>query len=118
MQYLRNTWYVAMWDDDLSPDQLVSRTICEQPIVFYRRLDGSAPRSSTSAPIASLPLSQGRLCGDEVQCPYHGLRYDSTGTCVENPHGSGRITPALHLSSFTVEVRHSLVWVWIGERAR
>jgi phenylpropionate dioxygenase-like ring-hydroxylating dioxygenase large terminal subunit len=114
MEHLRNTWYVAMWGDDLSADQLVSRMICEQPIVFYRKLDGSVAAIEDQCAHRFAPLSQGRLCGDEVQCPYHGLRYDSNGMCVGNPHGAGRITPALHLSSFTVEVRHTLVWVWIG----
>ena len=89
MEHLRNTWYVAMWDDDLSTDQLVSRTICEQPIVFYRKLDGSVAAIEDQCAHRFAPLSQGRLCGDEVQCPYHGLRYDSTGMCVVNPHGTG-----------------------------
>ena len=117
MPFLRNAWYVAMWADDLVPGELTSRTICDQPIVLFRRLDGSAAAIVDQCAHRFAPLSRGRLCGEHVECPYHGLRYDHTGTCVENPHGSGRIAPALHISSFPVEERHSAIWVWLGEQA-
>jgi vanillate O-demethylase monooxygenase subunit len=115
MQHLRNRWYVAMWADDLPPGELVARTICEQPMVLYRKLDGTAGAIVDQCAHRFAPLSQGRLCGEHVECPYHGLRYDASGTCVSNPHGTGRITPALHIASYAVETRHSLVWVWIGD---
>ena len=117
MPFLRNAWYVAMWADDLVPGELTSRTICDQPIVLFRRLDGSAAAIVDQCAHRFAPLSRGRLCGEHVECPYHGLRYDHTGTCVENPHGSGRIAPALHIGSFPVEERHSAIWVWLGEQA-
>ncbi len=106
-----------MWADDLVPGELTSRTICDQPIVLFRRLDGSAAAIVDQCAHRFAPLSRGRLCGEHVECPYHGLRYDHTGTCVDNPHGSGRIAPALHISSFPVEERHSAIWVWLGEQA-
>lgn len=117
MSFLRNTWYVAMWGADLAAGDLVARTICEQPMVLFRRSDGSVAAIADQCAHRFAPLSRGRLCGEHVECPYHGLRYDHAGQCVENPHGSGRITPALHIQSYPVEERHSIVWVWMGERA-
>jgi len=38
--YLRNTWYVAAWSDDLGDGQLLGRTILKQQIVLYRKADG------------------------------------------------------------------------------
>src|SRR5215211_7680106 len=31
------------------------------------------------------PLSGGRVEGDALVCPYHGLRFDGTGRCVAIP---------------------------------
>jgi phenylpropionate dioxygenase-like ring-hydroxylating dioxygenase large terminal subunit len=115
MEYLRNTWYVAMWSADLAPGQLEARTICEQPVVLFRRTDGTAAAIVDQCAHRFAPLSRGRLCGDHVECPYHGLRYDDTGACVENPHGSGKITPALHIASFPIVEKHSIVWIWMGD---
>lgn len=117
MTFLRNTWYVAMWDADLAPGELVSRTICGEPVVIFRRLDGSIAAIADQCAHRFAPLSRGKLCGEHVECPYHGLRYDHAGQCVENPHGTGRITPALHIQSYPVVERHSIVWIWMGDQA-
>jgi len=37
---LRNTWWVAMWEQDLAPGQLVARRIMNEPLVFFRGEDG------------------------------------------------------------------------------
>ena len=49
-----------------------------------------------------------------VECKYHGLRFDGSGACVLNPHGSV-IAPAMHLRRYPVVERHGLVWVWMGQ---
>ena len=36
VNYATNLWYAALWADDLAEGALQSRTICEQPIVFFR----------------------------------------------------------------------------------
>ena len=36
MTYATNLWYAALWAEDLPEGALESRTVCEQPIVFFR----------------------------------------------------------------------------------
>ena len=105
MQYLRNTWYVATWGQDLIAGEMVPRTICDQPLVFFRAPDGSPAAILDRCAHRFAPLHMGTRCADtgEITCPYHGLRYGSNGNCVNNPHGSGRIPSALHLASFLHE---------------
>jgi len=33
----RNYWYVAAWDHEVRRQELSRRTICNEPIVFYRK---------------------------------------------------------------------------------
>jgi vanillate O-demethylase monooxygenase subunit len=59
------------------------------------------------------------LCGDDgnhLECPYHGLQFASDGTCVVNPHGTGRIPSSLHIRAYPVVERHTLLWVWMGDQ--
>ena len=40
MAFLRNTWYVALWSQDLAPGQMVPRKFLNEPIVLFRSEDG------------------------------------------------------------------------------
>ena len=115
--YLLNTWYVAMWADDLAPTQLVSRTICEQPVVLYRDGQGAARALADQCSHRFVPLSMGRVCegSGNVECPYHGLQFATDGECVMNPHGTGRIPRTLDIRAYPIVEKHTLLWIWIGD---
>jgi phenylpropionate dioxygenase-like ring-hydroxylating dioxygenase large terminal subunit len=112
-----NTWYAAMWADDLEPGALERRVICEIPVVMYRDLDGNPVALRDRCPHRFAPLSEGMVCDDgSVECPYHGLRFDRTGRCSLNPHGSGRVPEKMRVDSYTLIERHSMLWIWLGDR--
>jgi phenylpropionate dioxygenase-like ring-hydroxylating dioxygenase large terminal subunit len=117
MSFLRNTWYVAMWDIDLVAGAIVSRTILTEPIAFFRQPDGTIAAIADQCSHRFAPLSAGKICEDgmALECAYHGLQFNGAGECTKNPHGSGRIPAALHIKSYPVEVKHSIVWIWMGD---
>jgi phenylpropionate dioxygenase-like ring-hydroxylating dioxygenase large terminal subunit len=107
-----------MFSVDLAPGQLVSRTILNEHILFFRKEDGSVAAITDRCSHRFAPLSMGKLvAGDRVQCIYHGLEFGSDGKCVKNPHGNGGISSACHLKSYSVIERHSLIWIWTGDKA-
>src|SRR3978361_676520 len=94
-KFVRNTWYVALWSSELPPGKLVARTYLDQPVLLFRREDGTVAAISDTCSHRFAPLSMGTLLpGDRVQCPYHGLEFAADGRCVHNPHGSGAIPAA------------------------
>jgi vanillate O-demethylase monooxygenase subunit len=116
MTYATNLWYAALWADDLTAGDMQSRTICEQPIVFFRGpLDEPVALEDRCAH-RFIPLSMGQLCDGaaSVECPYHGLRFGTDGACVLNPHGSGRIPATLAVRAYPVVERHTMLWIWMG----
>ena len=117
MGFLRNTWYVALWAQDLSPGELVPRTFLNDPVVLFRQADGRPAAIADICAHRFSPLSKGKIVhGDHVRCPYHGLEFDARGQCVGNPHGNGRIPTNMKVRSYPVCERHSLLWIWMGER--
>jgi len=117
MAFLRNTWYVALWSQDLAPEQLVARKFLNEPIVLYRQTDGKVAAIADACAHRFAPLSMGKIVkGSHVRCPYHALEFDGTGKCVFNPHGSGRISPALKVRSYPVVEKHTMIWIWMGEK--
>jgi phenylpropionate dioxygenase-like ring-hydroxylating dioxygenase large terminal subunit len=116
--YLRNAWYVAAWSDDLADGQLLGRIILKEPVVLYRKADGSIAALQDRCPHRFAPLSMGKIVkGDRVQCPYHGLEFDASGACVLNPHGAKNIPSRARVRSYPATEKHKAIWIWMGKRA-
>jgi phenylpropionate dioxygenase-like ring-hydroxylating dioxygenase large terminal subunit len=116
--YVRNAWYVAAWSDDLADGQLLARTILKEPIVLYRKSDGNVAALQDRCPHRFAPLHMGKIVnGDCVQCPYHGLEFNSSGACVLNPHGTKNIPPRARVRSYPVTEKHKAIWIWMGEKS-
>ena len=112
---LRNAWYIAARKGEVGRG-LLARTLCKEPVVLFRRQDGTPAALEDRCCHRHLPLSKGRLIGDVVQCGYHGLEFDAAGTCLRVP-GQTRAPPGAKVKSYPVVERHGLVWIWIGDAA-
>lgn len=112
--FLRDYWYVAAWSDEVGR-ALLSRRILGEDIVLYRKADGGVVALADRCAHRHLPLSQGVLDGDILQCGYHGLAYDSSGTCVRIP---GQDAPSNYcVKAYPVVERHQFIMVWMGDAA-
>jgi vanillate O-demethylase monooxygenase subunit len=114
--YLKNAWYVAAWGHHVAND-LLARTICDEPIVFFRTEDGSVAALEDRCCHRSAPLSVGRHKGDEIECGYHGLRFDRTGQCISVP-SQDLVPPGACVRSYPIVEKNRWVWIWMGAPAR
>jgi phenylpropionate dioxygenase-like ring-hydroxylating dioxygenase large terminal subunit len=110
--YPINHWYVVASAGELGRE-LLARTICGQHLVLYRTEAGVAVALDDRCPHRGYPLSAGELIGDQVQCGYHGLRFDSCGTCVSVP-GQDRIPSRSNVASRPLVEQGAWVWAWMG----
>ena len=110
-----NAWYACACDVEVK-NELFARTVCNQKLVMYRKLDGSVAILEDACWHRLLPLSKGRLNGDEVTCGYHGLVYNADGRCTHMP-SQETINPSACVRSYPVVEKHRFVWVWPGEAA-
>ena len=109
----RNQWYVAAYETEIV-GELLARTICGEPMVFYRTSDGEAVALADRCVHRRYPLSLSHLVEDTIICGYHGFTYDRRGTCLAAP-GQKRIPRTARVPAFKLVEQDSLVWVWIGE---
>ncbi|MEA3094357.1 MAG: hypothetical protein QOJ04_5699, partial [Caballeronia sp.] len=82
--FLRNAWYVAAWSSEIG-DGLYPVMLLGEPVVLYRKPDGAVTALEDACPHRKLPLSMGRLQDGQIECGYHGLTFDCSGTCVRAP---------------------------------
>ena len=114
--FLKNAWYAAAWSYEVKKE-LFERTIIGESILFYRKENNQAVAINNACPHRYSPLHLGTLMGDVVECAYHGLRYDSSGHCVHNPHGDGRIPEKMCTRAYPLEEIHNMLWIWMGDPA-
>lgn len=112
MTFLKNSWYCAGWSADLG-DRPRGLKILGEEVVLYRKGDGAAVALAGICPHRFARLARGRIVGDNIECPYHGLQYDGLGQCARNPH-SGAIPRSARVKSYPLVERHGACWIWMG----
>lgn len=109
----RNQWYVGSFSRDVSRAPM-ERWILDEPVVFYRTEAGEAVALEGRCAHRHFPLGEGKLVGDNLQCPYHGLTYAPDGSCVRIP--SQTIVPAsCRIKSYPTVEKWRWIWIWMGD---
>jgi phenylpropionate dioxygenase-like ring-hydroxylating dioxygenase large terminal subunit len=114
MSFVKDAWYCAGFSGDVDAGKLHAITILDQPVVLYRTGAGVVALQDR-CPHRFAPLSRGKLCDETIRCGYHGLVFDSTGKCIQNPNGP--IPPTAAVKSYAVLERYAALWVWMGDKA-
>jgi phenylpropionate dioxygenase-like ring-hydroxylating dioxygenase large terminal subunit len=112
---LKHCWYVAAWSHEVPVGTLHGLTIIGQPILIYRKHDGSLVAMADQCCHRHAPLSRGRLEGDDVRCMYHGLKFNSEGRCIEIP-GQDEIGERFYVKTYAVREGDGWIWVWMDKR--
>ena len=110
--FLQNAWYVAALSQTVQRKLLPLRMLGND-LVVYRTGSGRPVALADACPHRKLPLSMGRLCGDDVECGYHGLTFNPRGHCTAAPT-QDRIPPTAVVRSYPAVDRYGLLWVWMG----
>lgn len=107
-----HAWYVACRSQELGAKKPIARRIVGIPLVLFRG-EGGVGALLDRCPHRNVPLSMGRVDRGQLECGYHGWRFDTAGTCKKVPalcgvaESAGRNAP-----SFACREQDGLVWVW------
>jgi len=116
---LRGFWYRALPSDRVRRNELHKAMLLETPLVIGRDRFGQAFALQDACPHRGMPLSCGWFDGAQVECSYHGWRFDAhSGQC--------RLIPSLtadqklkvdriYAGSFACEEHDAFIWVFIPE---
>jgi phenylpropionate dioxygenase-like ring-hydroxylating dioxygenase large terminal subunit len=90
--------------------------LLDEPVVLFRKENGEAVALEDRCCHRHLPLSMGKVEGDELRCGYHGLKFDAAGRCVEIP-GQQSIPPQARVRAYPLVERYRWLWIWMGDPA-
>lgn len=117
MSFLRNSWYVAAWENEVGTNP-ICQTIIGEPILLFRGEEGQVIALGDTCPHRFAPLHMGKVVGNQIQCPYHGLRFDSAGQCVHNPFDPNVTPSAASVSAYPIAERNKIIWIWMGDASK
>ena len=115
--FVKNAWYMAGWEQEVDDGKFLTRMILGEPVLIFRNKDGSLTALEDRCPHRFAPLSLGKILPNgNIQCGYHGLEFDGTGACVNNPHKSGNVPANARAARFTAIAKHRCIWIWMGDK--
>ena len=116
--FLRNIWYFALSSAKLRPGQMLTKTLLGEPILFGRNDAGQVFALRDVCPHRAIPLSYGAFDGKEVECCYHGWRFDCSGQCTAIPSLTGHenIEPSkIRVRNYQVCEDQGVIWIFMPD---
>jgi phenylpropionate dioxygenase-like ring-hydroxylating dioxygenase large terminal subunit len=117
--FLWDFWYPAVRSSEIRSRRLAKATLLEVPLVLGRTDDGRAFAMRDACPHRGIPLSYGRFDGQNLECSYHGWKFDGcSGQCVEIPSLSSQDklkVERIFAGHYPCEERDGCVWVYMCE---
>jgi phenylpropionate dioxygenase-like ring-hydroxylating dioxygenase large terminal subunit len=112
---IRNQWYVILESGEVSRRMVAVRRLGEE-LILWRDSDGKAHCLVDRCCHRGVALSAGKMMGDHVQCPFHGLEYAGDGTCRVIPANSrsAEVARNYRVPSYPVYEAHGWLWIWWG----
>lgn len=114
--FVRNAWYAGALASEVG-EGLFARRLLNEPVLFYRTASGDPVALHDRCPHRFAYLHTGRKVGDQVECGYHGLRFDAGGRCTRSPYGESPPDNA-RVATWPVVERHGVLWIWMGDREK
>ena len=115
---LREAWYYAVAGRRLKPRAMLAKVMLGEPILIGRDAAGMPFALRDLCPHRGMRLSAGSFDGSEVECCYHGWRFDTGGRCTAIP----ALVPGQAFTPGRVQVRHyparevqGNIWVYFGD---
>ncbi len=112
-------WYRALASDKIRRNELQATMLLEQPLVIGRDAQGTPFALRNACPHRGMPLSYGQFDGQQVECPYHGWKFDAhSGQCTLIPSlvAQQKIkVDRIYAGSYPCEERDDFIWVFIPD---
>ncbi|MEM9195987.1 MAG: Rieske 2Fe-2S domain-containing protein [Myxococcota bacterium] len=108
---LASHWLVVARSEELGRTPL-ARTVLGTPVVL-----GRAPEPFAlidRCPHRGVPLSRGRLRAGQLECAYHGWRFDRDGVCRGAPGVDG-ICPSASVERFALREHAGMLWIHLSK---
>lgn len=110
-------WYIVCESHQLKRKPL-SRIVASFPVVVFRTLSGQVVALEDRCAHRHVPLSQGRVNNECIECPYHAWQYGIDGKLKQVPalKDISKITGNFHIKKYHCLEQDGYVWICLAEQ--
>ncbi|MGD1940578.1 MAG: Rieske 2Fe-2S domain-containing protein [Leptolyngbyaceae cyanobacterium] len=113
-----NHWYAVARSSEVV-DQPFAVVLWGDAIVLFRDAAGQIQALEDRCPHRQVKLSQGEVTEGQMECIYHGWRFDAAGHCTHVPYlAENQKLPTCKIKTYPVQERDGFVWLFPGDRDR
>lgn len=112
-------WYVVALSEQLTHKTVLARTVLDEWLAIFRDSQGNPVALQDRCLHRNSRLSAGKLLSGNLQCPYHGWQYDSSGKVVSVPaEGANKcVGVSRQAKSYATQEQDGYVYVCLGSPA-
>ena len=110
-----NFWYPLARAKDLKKGKTLSVSYGGDRIVLVRTASGKVFALEDRCAHRQMPLSEGVVCGEKLQCCYHAWRYNDEGKVAGIPYLPKGANPPKGVRSYPSREAYGLIFVFPGD---
>ncbi|MFA7108147.1 MAG: aromatic ring-hydroxylating dioxygenase subunit alpha [Sphaerochaetaceae bacterium] len=113
-----NQWYAILPSKKVKNNKILAVKRLNLDLALFRNKKGELACVVDQCPHRGAALSKGKIEGDTIRCPFHGLEFDSKGKCKFIPANGKASTADLtryNVKSYTVKEGNGIVYIWYGD---
>src|SRR4051812_37424318 len=106
-------WYMVDWTDNLAAGEVKPLRYFDEDLVLWRGADGGAAQvmNATCPHLGAHIGHGGKVCGDDVVCPFHGWRWNRDGRNTFIPPNE-KGNPRVRLRIWPTREIDGIILVW------
>ena len=110
-----NHWYVVASSSEVK-NEPVAIILWHKKIVLFRDGEGKVKALEDRCPHRQVQLSDGQIVAGEIECAYHGWRFNEQGKCSFVPYlQANQKLPSCKLKTYPVQELNGFIWLFPGD---
>lgn len=113
-----NQWYAILPSKEVKKNKILAVKRLNLNLALFRNNKGELGCVVDQCTHRGAALSIGKLKGDCVRCPFHGLEFDKNGKCTFIPANGKASTSDIsryNVRSYNVKEEYNIIYLWYGD---
>lgn len=113
---IKNQWYAILNAKEVK-NKPIGVTRLNEKLVLWREENNQICCIFDQCCHRGASLSIGKLIHNEIECPFHGFRYDSTGklTLIPANGRASKVPDHFRVHSYLAKEAYGLIWIWYSD---